>query len=116
MPPSVVLRRRRSARSDADDSRPAPHARSNGFGDAVGVAANAVDHRRGHRIEEVQSDEVQAGLTIHRASRLPRLAIAVEDWQVDPREAGMEAGTPDDVGDVQRAAVLGSWHTVLDAC
>ena len=81
----------------------------------VCVAADAVDLRRRRGVEEVQADEVQAGLGPHDPAGVHRVAVVIEDGQVDPREVGAEPGAPDDVGHVEHPAVLEQRQPVLDA-
>ena len=54
----------------------------------------------------MQADEVQAGLAVHHPAPLPRRSLLPEHGQVDPGEAGVEPGAPDDVGHLQHPAVL----------
>jgi hypothetical protein len=54
----------------------------------------------------MQADKVQARLAGDHPAVLERVAARAEHGQVDPGEAGVEPGAPDDVGRLQRAAVL----------
>ena len=74
--------------------------------DPLGVAPDARQHVRRNRVLEEQADEVEAGLLADDAALVPQLPVRVEDRQVDPAELPPEAGAPDDVRDVEHAAVL----------
>src|SRR5678816_3652473 len=79
------------------------------------VTADALDGRRRHRVEKLQADKIQPRLARHHAAIVPRVAVRVEDRQIDPREAWIEARAPDDIGDVEHAAVLEDGQPALDA-
>src|SRR5262245_39194113 len=66
-------------------------------------------------MEKVQPDEVQAGRVGADAARMPRLAVRTEDRKVDPRQAVSEPRAPDNVRDVEHAAVLELRPAVDDA-
>jgi hypothetical protein len=59
----------------------------------------------GNGVEELETDEVEAGLLFDDPSFVQGL-LGAEDGEVDPREAGMEYRTPHDVGDLHGAAVF----------
>ena len=84
------------------------------LGDVLGVARQAVDHRRRDRVQEQQADEVQAGLVGDDAAFGDRV-VAGDAGQIDPVEIGIEPGAPDDVRHVDRAAVLEPWQAVARA-
>src|SRR5262245_2569704 len=79
------------------------------------IAADTVDCRGRRRIEKLETDEIQPRLARDHTGIVLRVAIGVEHRQVDPGEARMEARAPDDVRDVEHAAVLENWQTILDA-
>jgi hypothetical protein len=83
-----------------------------GVDDVPGVPADAVDHGRGGRVQEVQADEVQAGLVADDPAPLERFAPLSQHRQVDPGEAVVEPAAPDDVGHLQDPAVLEQRHPV----
>jgi hypothetical protein len=66
-------------------------------GYARGVAADTVDHLGGQRVEKVQAYEVKPGRISDYASLMAWYVPFVEDREIDPREAGLIARTPDDV-------------------
>jgi hypothetical protein len=74
--------------------------------DASRVASNAVNHRRRHRVQELEPDEVQAGLTLDKAALVLKLALLIENRQIDPIESGMETARPDHICDVHDPAIL----------
>src|SRR6266542_2254116 len=99
------------------DARPPPvgaRPRGDVLGDVLGVPPDAVDHRRRHRVEEVQADEVQPRLAGDDPALVRRL-VPADGGQVDPREVVLEPGAPDDVGHLQDAPVLEHRQPVLDA-
>src|SRR5262252_9309835 len=51
---------------------------------ALGVAADAADHRRRERVQEMLTDEVEAAMRRRDAARVPRLAVGTDDRQIDP--------------------------------
>src|SRR5215207_2765934 len=66
------------------------------------VAPDAMDHRGGHRVEEMQADEVESRLASYHAAIMARLPVGVEHGQVDPRKASVVSRAPDYVRDVHR--------------
>jgi len=84
------------------------------LGDVLGVPPDAVDHRRRHRVEEVQADEVQPRLAGDDPALVDRFVLA-DGGQVDPREVVLEPGAPDDVLHLEGAPVLEHRQPVLDA-
>src|SRR6266850_3852044 len=47
--------------------------------DVLGIPPDALNHRRRHRIQEVQADEIEPGLTVDDSAHLPGLAVFRED-------------------------------------
>jgi len=70
------------------------------LGDPFGVATDTVNHLGGERVEKVQAYEVESWCVGDHACLVQRHRVLVEDREVDPREAGFIAGTPDDVLDL----------------
>jgi hypothetical protein len=64
-----------------------------------------VDHGRGHRVEEVQADEIESRLVADDPGLVAGLPVLVEDRELDSGEAGVIPGAPDDVCNIQDAAV-----------
>ena len=79
------------------------------------VSSDAVNHHGGHREQEVQADEIEAGFARDDAAIVLRLAVGAEHRQVDPREAWMEPGAPHDVGDVEHPSVLEERQPISNA-
>jgi hypothetical protein len=65
----------------------------------VGVASDALDLLRGNRIEELETDEVEARLGFNYPAMVKWL-LGAEYRKVDPGEPGVESRAPYDVGDV----------------
>jgi hypothetical protein len=101
-------------RPSPGDAHPLLPPGSDDPGDPRSVAAHPVDLLRRLRIEELETDEVEAGLGVDDSPVVIRL-VRAEYGEVDPGEAGMEPGTPDHVGDIESAAVLESRQPFLDA-
>src|SRR4029077_12235547 len=57
----------------------------------------------------------EAGRVRDDSTVLPRVAVPVEDRQLDPVEVVTEAGAPDHVGHANDAVVLEHGHPVADA-
>src|SRR6266702_7281916 len=54
--------------------------------DVLRIAADAVDHRRRHRIQKVKADEVEPRLARDDPAVVHRLSVRTEHWEVDPRK------------------------------
>src|SRR5262245_10616645 len=92
--PYNALRCRSKPRALPDDGR-----------DPRGIPADTVNHRRRERVLEVLADEVQPRLALDQPAGVTGLAVLFEDRQIDPRQAVVVAGAPDDVADLERATV-----------
>src|SRR5918995_6964856 len=68
----------------------------------------------GHRIEELETDEVETGLRFDDPALVLWL-LGTEYRKVDPGEPGVESRAPHHVGDVHRTAVLELRQPALDA-
>ena len=72
----------------------------------AGIAPDARQDHRGERVLEAQAAEVETGGTLDDAAVLARPAPFVEDRQLDPVEPLLEAGAPDDAGDIEHLPVV----------
>src|SRR6266545_8280609 len=48
------------------------------------IPTDTVDHGRGWGVQEVLTDEIEAGLAGNHSSVLDRFAVRIEHWQIDP--------------------------------
>src|SRR5918994_6602739 len=64
-------------------------------------------------MEELETDEVEAGLGFDYPALVERL-LGTQYREVDPGESRVESRAPDHVGDLCRTAVLELWQPVLD--
>jgi len=76
-----------------------------GVDDAFSIARHADDGGGGHGVEVVEPDEEEAGHAGNDAAFVQRIAVGFKNGQVNPRKARFVAGAPDDVLDVEGAAV-----------
>src|SRR5690606_33843270 len=81
---------------------------------ALCITLDAVNHRRRQAGQEVQADEVQSRHAGHDTTVVLWLMVAV-DGQFNPRKAGLEACTPDNVRYVEDATVFQQRQAVADA-
>jgi hypothetical protein len=58
------------------------------------VPADAMNHCRGQRVQEMQAYEVQSRLTLDQAAPVHRLTVFCEDRKTDPVESRIKAGNP----------------------
>ena len=54
---------------------------------------------------KVLAHKVKSRLAVNQAARLARFAVRLEDRQIDPCQPEVVPRAPDNVGDVERAAV-----------
>src|SRR5689334_12115599 len=71
-------------------------------GNVFGVPSDADQTGGTHRPQKMQPYEIQPRNTVYDSAFVYRAAILAEDRQIDPREARMVSGAPDDVPRIQR--------------
>ena len=106
----------------ARESRASVEGRSDALPDDAGdclrdplrIPAHPMHHRRGRRVEEGESQEIEPWLAWHDAALVPGLVL-VEDRQVDPGVIRIEARAPHDVRDLENATVLEERQPVPNA-
>ncbi len=73
--------------------------------DGFGIPADADESRGAHRTQEMQSGEIHSGHTRHDSALVHGAAIFVKHGEIDPREARMVSGAPDDVSHIERTII-----------
>src|SRR5215831_2436584 len=114
---SRMAARRTSSRQNPQrlDGRRAGCTLCDDASDAGGVAAHAVNHGRRHGVKEMQADEIESRLVGHDPRLVARLAARFEDRKLDEIETPLETCAPDDVGDVEHAAIGQDGQSLLHA-
>lgn len=84
----------------------------NHVGEVGCITSHTVNLLRRDRVEKLQAQEIEPGLGLHDATVMSRLLWA-EYGEIDPRKARMESCAPDDVGDIEDAAVFELGLSVL---
>ena len=83
-------------------------------GDSGRVSSDSVDLCGGNRVKEFETHEVETGLTLHDAPLVNRLSL-VQDRELNPGEASVEARAPDHVGHCEGLVVFEDGQTVTCA-
>src|SRR5215475_6459166 len=63
----------------------------------------------------MQTHKVQSRLSLDQTAPVLRIAVPCEDGKIDPVEARIEAGAPDQVGDLQSSTVCEQGQAIAHA-